>query len=147
VLNYGLDNRVFESWQGLGLFLFTTASRPILGPTQPQGAKRPGREADHLSPSRSKLKNACSYTSIAPIRLNGVVLSYSTGTALPLPLLVFFFFFFFWKWKIKDPSDKLVSVLRVYIQKFPDLVDNEININNNKHSLRSNTKGYGGKTH
>jgi hypothetical protein len=32
-----------------------------------------------------------------------------------------------------------------YMQKFPDWVDNEIN--NNKHSLRSNTKGYGGKTH
>jgi hypothetical protein len=32
-----------------------------------------------------------------------------------------------------------------YIQKFLDWVDNEIN--NNKHSLRSNTKGYGGKTH
>jgi hypothetical protein len=31
------------------------------------------------------------------------------------------------------------------IQKFPDRVDNEIN--NNKHSLRSNTKGYGGKMH
>jgi hypothetical protein len=33
---------------------------------------------------------------------------------------------------------------RVY-PKFPDWVDNEIN--NYKHSLRSNTKGYGGKTH
>jgi hypothetical protein len=31
------------------------------------------------------------------------------------------------------------------IQKFPNWVDNEIN--NNKHSLRSNTKGYGGETH
>jgi hypothetical protein len=31
------------------------------------------------------------------------------------------------------------------IQKFPDWVDNEIN--NNKHLLRSNTKGYGGKNH
>jgi hypothetical protein len=31
------------------------------------------------------------------------------------------------------------------IQKFPDWVDNEIN--NNKHSSRSNTKGYGCKTH
>jgi len=41
----------------LSLFLFTTASRPALGPTQPpmqwvQGAlslglKRPGHEADH----------------------------------------------------------------------------------------------------
>jgi hypothetical protein len=34
------------------------------------------------------------------------------------------------------------------IQKFPDWVDNEINKNsNNEHSLRSNTKSYGGKTH
>jgi hypothetical protein len=32
------------------------------------------------------------------------------------------------------------------IQKFPDWDDNEIN-NKNKHSLRSNTKGYGGNTH
>jgi hypothetical protein len=32
------------------------------------------------------------------------------------------------------------------IQKFPDWVDNEIN-KNNKHSLRNNTEGYGGKTH
>jgi uncharacterized membrane protein len=31
-------------------------------------------------------------------------------------------------------------------QKFPDSVDNEIN-NSNKHSLRSNTMGYGVKTH
>jgi hypothetical protein len=35
---------------------------------------------------------------------------------------------------------------RVCIQKFPDWVDNETN-NNSKHPLRSNTKGYGGKTH
>jgi hypothetical protein len=40
------------------------------------------------------------------------------------------------------------------IQKFPDWVDNEMNNNNNnnnnnntKHSLGSNTKGYGDKTH
>jgi hypothetical protein len=33
------------------------------------------------------------------------------------------------------------------IQKFPDWIDNEINNNNNKPSLRSNIKGYGGKTH
>jgi hypothetical protein len=38
------------------------------------------------------------------------------------------------------------SVCKRPIQKFPDWVDNEIN-NNNKHSLRSNTKVYGGKTH
>jgi hypothetical protein len=33
------------------------------------------------------------------------------------------------------------------IQKFPDWVDNEIYAYNNKHSLRSNTKGYGDKPH
>jgi hypothetical protein len=33
-----------------------------------------------------------------------------------------------------------------HIQKFPDWVDNEICAYNNKHSLRNNTKGYGGKT-
>jgi hypothetical protein len=37
--------------------------------------------------------------------------------------------------------------VRGCIQKFPDWVDNEINNNNNKHSLRSNTKSYGDKTH
>jgi hypothetical protein len=40
----------------------------------------------------------------------------------------------------------LYTVIRGCIQKFPDWVHNEIN-NNNKHSLRSNIKGYGGKTH
>jgi hypothetical protein len=39
--------------------------------------------------------------------------------------------------------------LQECIQKFPDWVSNEINNNNNnyKHLLRSNTNGYGGKTH
>jgi hypothetical protein len=36
--------------------------------------------------------------------------------------------------------------MRGCIQNFPDWVDNETNANNNKHSLRSNAKGYGGKT-
>jgi hypothetical protein len=40
----------FESRRGLGIFLFTTAFRPGLGPTQPPiqwvpGVKQPGREA------------------------------------------------------------------------------------------------------
>jgi hypothetical protein len=43
----------FDSQRGLGIFLFTTASRPAVGPTQPSiqwvpgtlslGVKRPGR--------------------------------------------------------------------------------------------------------
>jgi hypothetical protein len=54
--------------RGQGIFLFTTESRPALGPTQPSiqwvlGAlslkvKRPGREADHSPPSSARVKNA-----------------------------------------------------------------------------------------
>jgi hypothetical protein len=34
-LGYGLDDRVFKSRYGLGIFLFTTVSRPALGPIMP----------------------------------------------------------------------------------------------------------------
>jgi hypothetical protein len=34
-LGYGFVDRGFEPWQGLGIFPFTTASRPALGPTHP----------------------------------------------------------------------------------------------------------------
>jgi hypothetical protein len=47
-----------------------------------------------------------------------------------------------------EPSNQSLIIswdVRMSIQKFPDWVDNEIN-NNNKHSLRSNTKSCGGKT-
>jgi hypothetical protein len=37
--------------------------------------------------------------------------------------------------------------LRGCTQKFTDWVDNEMHAYNNKHSLRGNTKGNGGKTH
>jgi hypothetical protein len=70
---YGLDDRGNLPPQGLETFLFTTASRPALGPTQPPiqwvpGAlslevKRPGREADHSPPTSAEVKNAWSYTS------------------------------------------------------------------------------------
>jgi hypothetical protein len=56
----------FDSRRGLGNFLFTTASRMALGPTQPPiqwvpealslGVKRPGREADHSPPSSAEVK-------------------------------------------------------------------------------------------
>jgi hypothetical protein len=65
---------------GAGKFLFTTASRTALGPTQPPiqcapdalffGVKRPGREADHSRPSNAEVKSAWSYTSSPPIRLS-----------------------------------------------------------------------------
>jgi hypothetical protein len=67
-LSYVLDDGVlwFGFRRGLGIFLFTTASRTTLGPTQPPiqwvpGAlslkvKRPGREANHLPPSSAEVK-------------------------------------------------------------------------------------------
>jgi hypothetical protein len=83
-----MGDRGFESRQGLGIFLFTTASRPALGPTQPPiqwvtgnpflGIKRPGREADHSHASSAEVKNAWSLTSTPPIRPHGVVLPPNT---------------------------------------------------------------------
>jgi hypothetical protein len=79
-LGYGLNEWVFESRQGLRIFLFTIASRPVLGPIQPPiqwvpgalslGVKQQGCEADHSPPSSAKVKNAWSYTSA-----HGVVIS------------------------------------------------------------------------
>jgi hypothetical protein len=72
-LGYGLVDREFEAWQGLGIFLFTTASTPALGPTQlpiqwlpgalSLGVKQSGLEADHSLPSNAEVKNAWSYIS------------------------------------------------------------------------------------
>jgi hypothetical protein len=63
----------FDSLRGLGIFLFTTASRMALRPTQlpiqreigviSLGVKEPGRETDHSSPSSAEIKNVWSYTS------------------------------------------------------------------------------------
>jgi hypothetical protein len=56
----------FDSQRGLGIFLVTTASRTVLGPTHPPiqwvpgalsvGVRRPGREADHSPPSSAEIK-------------------------------------------------------------------------------------------
>jgi hypothetical protein len=63
----------FDSQRGLGIFLFTTASRTALGPTHTPiqwvqgalslGVKWPGREADHSPPSSTEVNNAWNYTS------------------------------------------------------------------------------------
>jgi hypothetical protein len=95
-LGYGLDDKRFDSRQGLGMFLFTTASRPDLRPTQPPiqllagtlslKVKRPGREADHSPPSSAEVNNAWTYTFPAPAYFHCVMrsLKKSTGTILPL---------------------------------------------------------------
>jgi hypothetical protein len=86
-LRYGLDDRGsgFDARRGLGIFLFTTASRPALGPTQPPiqwvpgalslGVKRSGREVDHSPPSSAEVKECVELYLHSPIRLHGVVLS------------------------------------------------------------------------
>jgi hypothetical protein len=75
----------FESWQGLGIFLFTIASRAALGPTQPPsqwvpgvlsvGVKRPVCAADHSPTSSTDVKEWVELYIHSPIRLRGVVLS------------------------------------------------------------------------
>jgi hypothetical protein len=57
----------FDSWQGQYTFLYSTASRPALGPTQPPiqwvsgalppGLKPPGRDADQSPPFSAEVKN------------------------------------------------------------------------------------------
>jgi hypothetical protein len=75
----------FDSQRGLGIFLFTTASRKFVRHIQPPiqwvpgdltvGVKRPGREADLSPPSSADVKNGWHYTSTLSIRLHGMVLS------------------------------------------------------------------------
>jgi hypothetical protein len=86
--------RGFESRQGLGIFLFTTASRPALGPTQPPiqwvpgalslGVKRPGREADDSTLSSTEVKNAWSIPPFLQYAFTAwCSVKKSTGTTLP----------------------------------------------------------------
>jgi hypothetical protein len=84
-MGWAIGVLVFDSRRGLGIFLFTTASRTTLGPTQPPiqwvpgalslAAERPGREADHSLPSSSEVKECVMLYLHSPIRLHGVVLS------------------------------------------------------------------------
>jgi hypothetical protein len=95
---------VFDFRRGLGIFLFTTASRTALGPTQPPiqyvpgarslWAKWPEREADHSPPSSAGVKECVELYLHSPIRLHGVVFSKKKKAQgqlylLPLPLLLF----------------------------------------------------------
>jgi hypothetical protein len=74
---YGLGGRGVGVRVPVGVvFLCSTSSRPVLGPTQPPiqlvpGAlsprvKRPVREADHSPPTSAELKNTWIYTSTPP---------------------------------------------------------------------------------
>jgi hypothetical protein len=73
----------FDTWQELGVFLFTTVSRLALGPTQPPikwvlgilslGVKWLLCEADHTLPSSTEVMNAQTYTSAPLICFHGMV--------------------------------------------------------------------------
>jgi hypothetical protein len=95
IMNFGFRNALKRTlYRGLGIFLFTTASRTALGPTQPRiqwvpgalslGVKRPGREADHSPPSSAEVKNAWNYTSTPPVRLHDVVVKHRDSFTLTL---------------------------------------------------------------
>jgi hypothetical protein len=74
----------FDSRRCLGIFLFTTASRMVLGPIQPPiqwvpgalslGVEQPRREANHSPPSSAEVKEWVALYFHSPIRLNGVAL-------------------------------------------------------------------------
>jgi hypothetical protein len=74
----------FDSRRELGIFLFHTASRPVLGPTEPPiqwvpgalslGLKRPECEADHSPPYSAEVKECVELYLHSPIRLYGVML-------------------------------------------------------------------------
>jgi hypothetical protein len=95
-LGYGQDDRGFLSRYGLRIFLFTTASRPVLGATQPPpthwvpaalslGVKRPGREADHSPPSSAEVKNAWSYTPLPQYAFKARCSEHRDKSILTLP--------------------------------------------------------------
>jgi hypothetical protein len=78
----------FDSWLGVGNFSLLHRVRTGSGayPASYTGGtrafslwiKRPGHEADNSHPSSAEV-NAWSYTSIAPVRLHGMVLSEAQG--------------------------------------------------------------------
>jgi hypothetical protein len=84
-----------NSWQGLGIFLFTIVSRMALEPAQPPiqwvpgalslGVEQPGREADHLAPSSAEVKECVELYlhSSNTSTWRGAQLKKSTGTPLP----------------------------------------------------------------
>jgi hypothetical protein len=74
--DYGLDDRGVGVRVPIGSRIFSTSSRPALGPTQlpiqwvlgalSPGVKRPGREADQSPSPIAKIKEIWIYTSIPP---------------------------------------------------------------------------------
>jgi hypothetical protein len=83
----------FDFRQELGIFLFATASRPALGPTQPPIRRVPAvlsrgvKLTTHLY-LVPRSENAWSFTFTPPIRLHGVALGLKKAQGQLLPLCV-----------------------------------------------------------
>jgi hypothetical protein len=81
----------FDVGQGQVFFLFATASRPVLGPTQPPiewvlGVKQSGREVHHLSPSNAEVTNMWSCAFTPPILLLAWYLVKHRDIFVPSPI-------------------------------------------------------------
>jgi hypothetical protein len=73
-IGYRLEDQGVGVLIAVGSRIFSTSSRPVLGPTQPPikwlswalslGVKRPGRETDHSPPVSAEVKKTWIYTSI-----------------------------------------------------------------------------------
>ena len=73
-LRYALDGPGFKTRNEQEIFPISKTSKPALGPTHRSflGVKRPGRDADHSSPTSAEVKDGWSYTSTPTICLHGV---------------------------------------------------------------------------
>jgi hypothetical protein len=70
----------FDSREGKGIFLYSTAFRPALGSTQPPiqeilspRVEQLGRQADHSSPSTAEIKNDGVIPPLPPVSLSHAV--------------------------------------------------------------------------
>jgi hypothetical protein len=90
---YGLDDRGIGVRVPVGSRIFSTSSRPAVGPTKPliqwvpgalsAGVKRQGREADHSPPPSAEVKKMWIYTSTPPYAFMAwCLISLSTGKTL-----------------------------------------------------------------
>jgi hypothetical protein len=85
----------FDSRRGLGIFLFTTASRPTLGPTQPPiqwvpgilslAVKRPVLKTDQFTPSNTEVKQCVELYFQSPSTHSWRAAQFKKGTGTILP--------------------------------------------------------------
>jgi hypothetical protein len=129
-------------------------AHPVSYPVGTRGSfpedKAARRKADHPPPSSAEVQNAWSYTSIPPIHLHSVVLSRKAHGQLYLTIPYHTIPYHILKlYYITELLTKCVHhfYIRGCKRNFSDWVENEMCDCENKPSVGSNTKGYGGKAH